>query len=622
MFEFKKGEYMKVILIDPTLTMNTHDKAGVFLDIVIQQLQFYAIEYYVVIKENFRLCESKIDGDSLIVLFNDKVEVIRNNKYNVYDFLCRAKDKNISIWAVAMDKDSRIPFDIISKKQSYDVYEQLRSRNLSANYLSVVAKAFSRKIISKVLPTICSEEGLIFVSHRRVDGEETSASLCDRITVQARESNVFRDIINVKVGEEAQDVIDRALKECDAFIFLHTNKSSESDWIQKELRYAILRNIPVLWVQIDSADIPSLKIIPTEEPHLQYDSKEFDDDKRLTEITDEILEKLFELTMKRCDNIFDSLDSLKNLFGYNMKPNNITEMVYSIEFPRKNTRYPQRNIQQYVQLFGRTPNIQDKNRFIELTNTDESEYDSSVILTDRIVNLQLRGKNVMETFDDFYYHWDDYINPKGRNKGMEIVISGAFPDGDEICKQSLTDALVIFAKSILKDGYMLTFGSHPTFQELFFEIAKGVDPSNHNKLLKMYISKWFEEKYSDQKEHYGKHAMLIEIEKEEILSNSLTAMRKQMIERKEVSALVCIGGKIKKNESEEGIRQEMKLAKEYGIPVFVVGSVGGSSSKVAEEYSKYEWKGLNNASIELNKEFMESLDYFSLSQKMLTYLDN
>lgn len=202
---------------------------------------------------------------------------------------------------------------------------------------------------------------------------------------------------------------------------------------------------------------------------------------------------------------------------------------------------------------------------------------------------------------------------------MEIVISGAFPDGDEIYKQSLTDALVIFAKLILKKGYTLTFGSHPTFQELFFEISKEVYPEEHKQKLKMFISKWFD--FIDKREHYLSNAQLFEIEACDKLSDSLFCMRKKMIQRKGVAALICLGGKIKENKAEEGIRQEINLAHEFGIPVFVVGSVGGCSSQVAIELKRDEWMGLNAAPKELNEELMESLDYFTLAQELLQYLD-
>ncbi len=54
-------------------------------------------------------------------------------------------------------------------------------------------------------------------------------------------------------------------------------------------------------------------------------------------------------------------------------------------------------------------------------------------------------------------------------------------DDEEMVKQLAgylkhTYALIKFAKVIVREGYILTFGAHPTFQELFFEVAKQVDP--------------------------------------------------------------------------------------------------------------------------------------------------
>lgn len=611
---------MKIFLVEPSMTMKETEDAYLFLEELTRQLQLYAINFILVQKENINKSKFNIEDNSLIVLFNDKADM-NYERIDIDEFLRNAKQRNASFWTVAMNKDSRIPSELISKKQSYDVWEQLRCRNLGAEYLPVVAKVFSRKIISEVMPTIYSEKGLIFVSHRRLDGEEISAKLCDRISIQARNSNVFRDITEVQVGDEAQNVIDSAMSKSDVFIFIHTHKSSESDWIQKELRYALLRNIPILWVQIDHAKSSDLLIKPTEKPHLSYNSSDFEDDNKLVKITDEILQMVFELAMLRNNKVFGSLDALQKLFDGKMSNHNRENMVYSVSVSRKGYRYPQRNILQYFQLYGRTPTKQDEDKLKKLINTEGLAYDSIIILTDRVVRSVRQEKLVIESFDDFYYYWNKYLNFQKENKNMEIVISGAFPDSDKIYKQSLTDALTIFAKSILKDGYTLTFGSHPTFRELFFEIANEVCSENANKVLKMYISKWFEKDYANQRAHFLEHAQFIETEKSETVSTSLMSMRKEMIQRENVSALICLGGKIKENKEEEGLREEIRIAQEYRIPVFVVGTVGGCSSEVALEFKNCSWNGLNEAPETLNKLFMESLDYFTLSQEMLSYLD-
>lgn len=64
----------------------------------------------------------------------------------------------------------------------------------------------------------------------------------------------------------------------------------------------------------------------------------------------------------------------------------------------------------------------------------------------------------------------------------------------------------------------------------------------------------------------------------------------------------------------------LHLSESTGIPVFVVGTVGGCSSVVASEFKNSGWEQLNAAPNELNDMFMESLDYFDISQKLLDFL--
>lgn len=607
---------MNIYVINPLFTVGNHSGVNCFVQELKEQFDKYDIPYSMV--NNAAKYFSKIENDSTIIIFNDESF---SEDENVKKLLCIAKNKNAVIYPIAMDKETRKPLDIIADKQSYDVWEQLRCRDLSDDYLPLVARCFARKIIAEIMPTMYSENGLIFISHRRLDGEEITANLCDALNVQFKACRSFRDVTAVKVGEEAQSEIDKAMSESDIFIFIHTPESCESKWIQKELRFAILRNIPVLWVQLDNADIHKLKVVPSEKPHLIYGLDEFKDSKRLTEIANEIMDRTFELIMTKSNVVFDRHNALEEMFKDKIKCINSEKMIFNIDVKRKGYRYPQRDINQYVQLFGRTPTLCDVNCFNSDLGILNDQYDSSVILTDKIVKSEENDNMIIEPYEDFMFHWDKYLQNPIVNKNKEIVISGAFPDGEEIYKQTLTDALVIFAKSILKSGYTLTFGSHPTFQELFFEISSLIDPENSKNRLKMYISKWFEDKYIHSKDYYKANSEFNEIEKGSTLSESLTNMRKEMIQRKEVSALICMGGKIKKDKAEEGIREEIALAIENRIPVFVVGSVGGCSSIVASEYKANGWQDLNDAPLAMNNEFAESLDYVMLSKRLLDYLN-
>lgn len=609
---------MKVFIIEPRMTMAEVNYANQFNVEVVQQLTRYGIEYYLVNDKNIQRIKLGLTKKSIILVYNEHC-MDNSCKDETQRFLEKALEVDAEIWPIAVDREARTPMGTISRKQSYDIWEQLRCRDLDEEYLTTLAKIFSRKIIARVYPTCYCEKGEIFLSHRRIDGEEITAKIYDKILVQAREATPFRDVVNVKVGDAAQSVIDTEMESSDVFVFIHTPESSKSDWILKELRFALLRNIPILWVQIDGADIGSLKIKPSEEPHLKYSTEDFEDNERLNVIVDRILEKAFELIMDRSNQMLGYIEHIESMLGSTLITVDQRKMIYHISMERKGYHYPQRNIEQYYQIYGRTPTRNDaKNLKKELKDV---EADSLAILTNRVVSSSIRENVVFDSIHDFCYHWDKYITgEKKGNKSMEIVISGAFPDSDEILKQSLTDALILFTKAIIRSGYNLTFGAHPTFQELFYEVVREVEPTDYKDRINMYISEWFLEGESEKEKEYNQKYNLYATDKKSSLQLSLSEMRKNMIKRKNVKALVCLGGKIKEDKGEEGIREEIEIARKFNIPVFVVGSVGGCSSEVAMEYKQIGWDKLNDASSEINQKFLEGIDYYGMAKDMIRHI--
>ena len=320
-----------------------------FADIIKYQFDRFGIEYFCVQKTNYKKFSLQLDADSIVIIFNDCIGT--NN-----EFLKKAKLKKSKIFPVAFDKENRIPPSIISNKQSFDVYEQLRRRDLSNDYVEIPANVFARKIISECMPTICNEDINIFLSHRRLDGEEITASICDTLNVLAPEKECFRDIVNVNIGENAQDVIDTALVYSDVLVFFHTELSATSGWILKEILYALINNIPILWVKIGNPDIKSLKYIPSEKPHLEYLEKDFSNRDKLNEIADQILVKSYEILLAKSDDVYDEMNCITDLLNDKLELVNDTKMVYSLSLPRKGYSYPQRTIKQFVQFFGKYRN--------------------------------------------------------------------------------------------------------------------------------------------------------------------------------------------------------------------------------------------------------------------------
>lgn len=519
-----------------------------------------------------------------------------------------------------MDKENRIPPSIISDKQSFDVYDQLRRRNLSNDYIEIPANVFTRKIISECMPTICNDDINIFLSHRRLDGEEITALICDTLNVLAPEKEFFRDIVNVNIGENAQDVIDTALVYSDVLVFFHTELSATSDWILKEILYALLNNIPILWVKIGNPDIKGLKYMPSEKPHLEYLEDNFCNQDKLNEIADQILDKSYEILLDKSNDVYDEMNCITDLLNDKLELVNDTKMLYTLSLPRKGYNYPQRTINQFVQFFGRIPKQSDADELKSiLAQYPSSEFDSAVMLSKRVITRTKYDNILSDNFDDFYYTYFKYLKGNSADLPYDIVISGAFPDSDEIFKQNLTYSLICFVKEILKEGFNLCFGAHPTFQELIFDTAKIVT-ENYGEKVKMYISNYFVSHNNILK--FKDRCTPIEIDKVEndrILS--LTELRKKLIERESVKALICLGGKIKENKSEEGIREEIAIAKSKGIPVFLIGSVGGCSSVIAKDYSQNDnWSEINVASKDLNISLMKGIDYKESARLVIDYI--
>ena len=137
----------------------------------------------------------------------------------------------------------------------------------------------------------------------------------------------------------------------------------------------------------------------------------------------------------------------------------------------------------------------------------------------------------------------------------------------------------------------------------------------------MFISKYF--KYNI--EELNENAEVYEIEKvDSNLLKSLTLLRENMINREKVKALICLGGKIRpENDSNKGVIEEIEIARENNIPVFLVGMVGGKSSQIAAKYLKNKnWEELNDAPIALNEELALSLDYRTIFKKLIDNIVN
>lgn len=613
----KRRMKMGVIICEPSLTMNNLGKSSLFLEECKSILNMYVMDTKY-ISNNFQidmLLGGTANKDDIFIFFNSENGEYTHEMLKLINKFYKAQSR---IWPIAMEDTPacRKPPAPVSERQSFDVSSRNENRNLLNNNMRAIAHIFSRKIVAQTLSPLYQDEVLYFISHKRSDGEKITAKLADELRKLTRERNVYRDVVNVAVGENAQEDIDKNLAISDVLIFLQTKEANYSDWIIKELCYALVNDIPVLWIQIDGATEEELKIRPGEHPALSYKSEEFFNNVRLEEIANEIEECCFNLIMNSSNQVSSYIEYLHNLDSENKI--NLTQdsnhlWAYMVEYNEKTRdRYDDGKRKHYIQCFGRNPKQLDvKNLAERVESNGMNDINQKVfLLSNHGKREKITDKNmiIVENYDDYIMNLEHVSGKKIVHKNKRIIISGAFPECDEIYKASLMEAVLVYAREIIKNGYTLVFGAHPTFQKPIFEIGK-LYSSDMKKSIEMHMDKKYLAEYN--LEELQENCTLV-------LSESLQEMREKMICKSKNEMLICLGGKIKPDKSEQGVDIEVGLAKKAGIPVALVGTVGGRSAQFAhEKINEQNWKNLNPWEKSINEKLFYCVNHRVMVKKLL-----
>lgn len=608
---------MSVYYIHPELTVGANKLAKDFFEFSYEELERYIDVTKLKTKDAlFQVGFKK--GDSLLFInrFDQEYELSIKNK------ITEAVEIGLDLYPVAIGKDSRIPLEPTSKSQSFDVVEELRKRSLTEANIETLGLSFARKIISRNQPTLTKEKVHIFISHKRKDGEEIAANVYYEL--RKRAESTFRDLIDISVGEEAQKIIEENLNKSDLIIFLDTPLAGDSKWIEIELKLALSLNIPIVWVKLGkSEDRISLEVKPSDKPHFVIEAFGDPDFKLDTKLIDDILEKAFEISRRSASLVFDKcslIGSIAKSNGFNVELINKKQMVYKIEFPKQGNRYFERPRVHFFQCYSRLPNKNEKNQINPFLNdigynshpNYGAFYDATILLSPtRKQDENLCEPCVVETYDEYikYLTGETDTQLEKVNKRKGIIISGAFPDCEPEYQQELINAVHAITQAILLRKCTVIFGAHPTFQHLIFNVGKQLRRDGCKEFIEMYISRYFAT--DPLIEDYKVDAQIIATDSiENDRTKSLTVMRKEMINDEAAIALICIGGKTKAGGHTPGVDEEIKYAKEKGIPIYIIGSAGGRAAELASELNYGGWcDKINNLSALQNKKLMTSLDY-------------
>ena len=612
---------MNVIFCKPELTMTELKVATVFLQECSELLSSYVpnVQYISTVFQMNQLLAQEASKNDIFVFFTSEKGEYTDT---ILKLIRKYNDAQSRIWAIAMEgnPECRRPPEPVTDKQSFDVASRKENRNPLKNNIKAIAQLFARKIVAQTLSPLYRDEVLYFISHRRKDGERVAAKLADGLRLLTRERNVYRDVVNVKVGDDAQKDIDKHLAVSDVVIFLQTEEAQYSSYIIKELCYALVNDIPVLWIQIDNATYDRMEIRPGQGPVLSYRSEEFESQDRLEEIVDEVEDKCFQLIMNSSNQVYsyiEYLSEMRNAGKIKLINDSNSVLAYGIEY-REKTRdlYDSGIRKHYIQCFGRNPREDDIQNFIDKVKRDNS-YDKH----DKLFLLSSHGhrdrsgqdlKVIEENYDDYLMNLENISGIKRQQRNKRIIFSGAFPDCDEIYEASLLEALVVYSREIIKDGYTLVFGAHPTFQKLIFDIGS-LYASDVKYSIEMHMDKAYIDQYDI--EELQENCTLI-------LADGLQEMRENMICKEKGEMLICLGGKIKPDKSQQGVDIEVNLAKKVNIPVALVGTVGGRSSEYAfEKLTEGDWLDLNPWEESLNEALFYNMNHRLMIKRLLNILE-
>jgi len=612
---------VKIIFSRPELTMQKIEEATDFYDECTSILNMYVSNVYYIstVIQVKQLLAGKAEKDDILIFFTSEKGVYSDQ---ILSLLKKYNNVQSRIWAIAMDSspECRRPPEPVTDKQSYDVSCRKENRNPLKNNMKAIAQMFARKIVAQTLSPLYQDEVLYFISHRRIDGEHVAGKLADGLRLLTRERNIYRDVVNVAVGDDAQKDIDEHLKMSDVLIFIQTEQAQYSDYIIKELCYALVNDIPVLWIQIDGASYDKLQIHPGQGPILSYRSDEFDDKDRLEEIVDEVEDNCFRLIMNSSNQVYsyvNYLNELGNLGRIKLTNDDSSPLAYEIEYYEKTRdRYDIGLRKHYIQCFGRNPQERDIQRFVEKVKK-EHQYDRQ----DRLFLLSNHGnrdrhvsedKVVEENYDNYLMNLDNVFGVMRQQRNKRIILSGAFPDCDEIYKVSLLEALVVYSREIIKNGYTLVFGAHPTFQKLIFDIGD-LYASDVKYSIEMHMDKAYIDQYNI--EELQEKCTLI-------LADGLQEMRENMICNTKGEMLICLGGKIKEDKTQQGVDIEVGLARKANIPVALVGTVGGRSSEYAyQKLVEGSWSDLNPWDKVLNENLFYNVNHRLMIKRLLELIE-
>jgi SLOG cluster3 family/TIR domain len=585
-----------IYLLSPELCEVDLEHASTFMDLANRALS--ARQPVVPIDDANALVAATLNAHDAVVYCNGTG---KEPPAAVNSFLDRAVSSGARLFSAALHPDARIPASVGRAYQSFDVMERERQfdligwqteRSHSPGFLKPAAQEFSRQVLAAALPTLYQHRGRIFLSHRRVDGEDIAAQL--DLALSAQHQHVFRDLLDVAAGEQAQIDIEAELLKSDVVVYLQTPEMGISRAVENELLLALSHDIPVAWIQIgiQGQDFEDPQFTPSGIPHLAIAAEEIKLNPARTAA--EILRIAFEVAEQRTIatlSLLRHLESHAATAGLSMTTRDSQQLVHEIQVPRRGGMYAPAMERHIVQVFGRQPNDADWATFAEwLVDNDELSADYKQTPADALLALGPSPSGLVPSADHPRLGEDRlerYVEtvlgrpaPEFAERMPGLFISGSFPE-NQIVDGEVRRAVTQIAREWMSLGGVVVSGGHPTFAPLLVTLARELRPTNPAAALVIYQSDYFAAE--SQSNNLRQHAAVVATRSQGDRERSLELMRERLLAHEGLAAAVLVGGRPAGEDRPAGVRLELDMARDAAIPTVVLAAPGGEASTIADE---------------------------------------
>ena len=215
-------------------------------------------------------------------------------------------------------------------------------------------------------------------------------------------------------------------------------------------------------------------------------------------------------------------------------------------------------------------------------------------------------------------------HPVAPLRGARVWLSGSIPD--EADQDSMKAFIAQMTDKLFRAGGSIIHGSHPTIWPILLERAEAFQAAGGARdCLTLAVSRFYSkspEQYNIRLDEWRQHSIAQEVPEitgENARSESIKRLRRWTADR--CDAVVIVGGKWwQENPGGAGIPFELELARECGLPSFLLAGFGGAAAGYLNQYPEV-LRGLKNGLDEAkNREIATERDVQRLADLVVTQL--